>query len=32
MVNLECINELYAENVVSKEIPGAPHGEFVSGK
>ncbi|GAA4242863.1 nuclear transport factor 2 family protein [Winogradskyella psychrotolerans] len=29
--NLECINELYAENVVSKEMPGMP-GEVVTGK
>ena len=29
--NLECINELYAENVVSKEMPGMPD-EVVSGK
>ncbi|MFD2914747.1 nuclear transport factor 2 family protein [Psychroserpens luteus] len=29
--NLDCINELYAENVVSKEMPGMP-GEIVSGK
>lgn len=28
--NLECINELYAENVVSKEMPGM--GEDVIGK
>jgi hypothetical protein len=30
--NLECINELYADNVVSKEMPGVPYGEIVSGK
>lgn len=30
--NLDCINELYAENVVSKEMPGVPYGELVSGK
>ncbi|WP_299622353.1 nuclear transport factor 2 family protein [uncultured Tenacibaculum sp.] len=30
--NLECITELYAENVVSKEMPGVPYGEVVSGK
>ncbi|PQJ79130.1 nuclear transport factor 2 family protein [Polaribacter porphyrae] len=30
--NLECIQELYADNVVSKEMPGVPHGEVVSGK
>lgn len=30
--NLECITELYADNVVSKEMPGVPHGEIVSGK
>ncbi|MFK7833193.1 MAG: SnoaL-like domain-containing protein [Winogradskyella sp.] len=29
--NLECINELYAENVVSKEMPGMP-GEHIIGK
>ena len=29
--NLECINELYAENVVSKEMPGMP-GEHIAGK
>ena len=29
--NLECINDLYAENVVSKEMPGMP-GEVISGK
>jgi len=28
---LECINELYAENVVSKKMPGVP-GELVSGR
>ena len=30
--NLECIQELYADNVVSKEMPGVPYGEVVSGK
>ncbi len=30
--NLECIQELYADNVVSKEMPGVPYGEIVSGK
>mgnify|MGYP000277114873 CR=1 FL=1 len=30
--NLECITELYADNVVSKEMPGVPNGEVVSGK
>ena len=30
--NLECIQELYADNVVSKEMPGVPNGEVVSGK
>lgn len=30
--NIECINELYADNVVSKEMPGVPYGEIVSGK
>ncbi len=30
--NLECINELYSENVTSKEMPGVPYGEIVSGK
>jgi len=29
--NLECVEELYAENVVSKEMPGYPD-EVVSGK
>ncbi|WP_431135368.1 SnoaL-like domain-containing protein [Psychroserpens mesophilus] len=29
--NLDCVNELYAENVVSKEMPGMP-GEIISGK
>ncbi|MGB1308593.1 MAG: hypothetical protein ACPG6B_06765 [Oceanihabitans sp.] len=29
--NLECVNELYAENIVSKEMPGMP-GEITSGK
>ena len=29
--NLECINELYCDNVVSKEMAGMP-GEIVSGK
>lgn len=29
--NLECINALYADNVVSKEMPGMP-GENISGK
>lgn len=30
--NLDCVNELYAENVVSKEMPGIPFGELVEGK
>ncbi|WP_439129894.1 SnoaL-like domain-containing protein [Polaribacter sp.] len=30
--NVECINELYADNLVSKEMPGVPHGEVVTGK
>ncbi len=30
--NLECIEELYADNIVSKEMPGVPYGEVVSGK
>lgn len=30
--NLECINELYAEDITSKEMPGVPYGEVVSGK
>ncbi|MGJ8744975.1 SnoaL-like domain-containing protein [Polaribacter sp.] len=30
--NLECINELYADNIISKEMPGVPYGEIVSGK
>lgn len=30
--NLECVNELYAENVVSKEMPGIPNIEIVTGK
>ncbi len=29
--NLDCVNELYAENVVSREMPGYPE-EIVSGK
>ena len=29
--NLECITELYADNVVSKEMPGMP-GELITGK
>ena len=29
--NLECITELYADNVVSREMPGMP-GELISGK
>lgn len=29
--NLECINELYAENVISKEMPGMP-GEITEGR
>ena len=29
--NLDCINELYADNVVSKEMPGMP-GEVITGK
>ncbi|MFD2824555.1 SnoaL-like domain-containing protein [Lacinutrix iliipiscaria] len=29
--NLECVNELYAENVTSREIPGWPQ-ELTSGK
>ena len=29
--NLDCVNELYAENVVSKEMPGMP-GELITGK
>nr|WP_321237523.1 nuclear transport factor 2 family protein [uncultured Psychroserpens sp.] len=29
--NLDCVNELYAENVTSKEMPGMPD-EIVSGK
>ncbi|MUU78334.1 nuclear transport factor 2 family protein [Winogradskyella endarachnes] len=29
--SLECINELYADNVVSKEMPGMP-GEKITGK
>ncbi|OSY88847.1 hypothetical protein WH52_04060 [Tenacibaculum holothuriorum] len=30
--NLECINELYADTIVSKEMPGVPYGELVEGK
>lgn len=30
--NIECIEALYGENVVSKEMPGVPYGEQVSGK
>jgi len=29
--NLECVEELYADNVVSQEMPGYPE-EVVSGK
>ncbi|MEO6346623.1 MAG: SnoaL-like domain-containing protein [Aquaticitalea sp.] len=29
--NLECINDLYAENVKSREMPGSPH-EVIEGK
>ncbi|WP_425075838.1 SnoaL-like domain-containing protein [Psychroserpens sp. S379A] len=29
--NLDCINELYAENVISKKMPGMP-GELITGK
>lgn len=29
--NLDCVNELYAENVVCREMPGMP-GEIVTGK
>lgn len=29
--SLECINELYADNIVSKEMPGMP-GEITTGK
>ncbi|AXO81747.1 nuclear transport factor 2 family protein [Olleya aquimaris] len=29
--NLDCVTELYADNVVSREMPGMP-GEIVSGK
>ncbi|WP_299339306.1 nuclear transport factor 2 family protein [uncultured Psychroserpens sp.] len=29
--NLDCIEELYAENVTSREMPGMP-GEIISGK
>ena len=29
--SLECINELYADTIVSKEMPGMP-GEIISGK
>ena len=30
--NLECIQELYGDNVTSKEMPGVPFGEVVTGK
>ena len=30
--NLECINELYAENAVSKEMPGVPYSQIETGK
>lgn len=30
--NMECIKELYADNVVSKEMSGVPYGEVVFGK
>lgn len=29
--NLDCISELYAENVISREMPGMP-GELITGK
>ena len=29
--NLDCVEQLYADNVVSKEMPGMP-GEITSGK
>ena len=30
--NIECIEELYADNITSKEMPGVPYGEVISGK
>ena len=30
--NMACIEELYGENVTSKEMPGVPYGEVVTGK
>ncbi|GAB1857891.1 hypothetical protein MHTCC0001_27280 [Flavobacteriaceae bacterium MHTCC 0001] len=30
--NLECIETLYADNVTSKEMPGVPYGEALTGK
>lgn len=30
--NLECIEALYGDNVTSKEMPGVPFGETISGK
>nr|WP_245925670.1 SnoaL-like domain-containing protein [Algibacter marinivivus] len=30
--NLECIQELYGEHVTSKEMPGVPYSEVVTGK
>ncbi|MEW4922593.1 SnoaL-like domain-containing protein [Algibacter sp. 2305UL17-15] len=30
--NLECIEELYGDNVTSREMPGVPSGEVVTGK
>lgn len=30
--NLDCVNELYAQNVISREMPGMPEGELVSGR
>lgn len=30
--NLECIEALYGENVTSKEMPGAPGDQVISGK
>lgn len=30
--NLECIEQLYGDNVTSKEMPGVPYGELVTGK
>ena len=30
--NMECIDELYADNIVSKEMPGVPGDQVITGK